>query len=81
MIVKEVDVKNLTCYYYDDIKTIEDFNFNNILINEKVIRNLTFHNDFSILIKSVFNKNKNNCHYNIFRENSLYEPANQNSSK
>ena len=59
-------MKNLTCYNYDDIKTIEDFDFGSILINEKIIRNLTFHNDFTILIKSVFNKNKNNYHYNIF---------------
>ena len=79
--VKEVDVKNLTCYFYDNIKTIEDFDFDNILIKEKTIRNLTLHNDFTILIKSVFNKNKNNYHYNIFWEKGLYELAKKNSSK
>ena len=52
-----------------------DFDYGNILINEKIIRNLAFHNDFTILIKSVFNKNKNNYHYNIFSEKGLYELA------
>ena len=52
-----------------------DFDYGNILINEKIIRNLTFHNDFTILIKSVFNKNKNNYHYNIFSEKGLHELA------
>ena len=33
--LKEIDINNLTCYYFDDIIKIEDFNFNNILINEK----------------------------------------------
>ena len=33
---------------------------------------LTFH-DVIIFIKSVFNKNKNNCYYNIFLEKGLYE--------
>ena len=33
---------------------------------------LTFHN-IIILIKSVFNKNKNNCCYNIFLEKGLYK--------
>ena len=33
---------------------------------------LTFHNVI-ILIKSVVNKNKNNCYYNIFLEKGFYE--------
>ena len=33
---------------------------------------LTFYN-ILILIKSVINKNKNNCCYNIFLEESLYK--------
>ena len=33
--LKETDIKNLTCYFLDDIIKIEDFNFDNILINEK----------------------------------------------
>ena len=33
--LKETDVKNLAYYYVDDIIKIEDFNLDNILINEK----------------------------------------------
>ena len=33
--LKEIDVKNLAYYYVDDIIKIEDFNLDNILINEK----------------------------------------------
>ena len=33
---------------------------------------LTFH-DVILLIKSVFNKDKNNYYYNIFLENAFYE--------
>ena len=33
--LKEIDIKNCTCYYFDDIIKIEDFDFDNILINEK----------------------------------------------
>ena len=31
----EIYVKNHTCYYFDDIIKIEDFNTSNILIDEK----------------------------------------------
>ena len=30
-----IDIKNRTCYYFDDIIKIEDFNFDNILIDYK----------------------------------------------
>ena len=36
--LKEIDIKNSTCYYFDDIIKIEDFDFDNILINEKSCR-------------------------------------------
>ena len=29
--LKEINVKNCTCYYFDDIIKIEDFDFDNIL--------------------------------------------------
>ena len=38
--LKEIYVKNCTCYYFDDIIKIEDFNFDNILINEKWYKNV-----------------------------------------
>ena len=28
--LKEIDIKNCTCYYFDTIIKIEDFGFNNI---------------------------------------------------
>ena len=33
--LKEINVKNSTCYYFDDIIKIEDFDFDNILLDEK----------------------------------------------
>ena len=33
--LKEVDIKNRTCYYFDDIVRVIDIDFNDILLNEK----------------------------------------------
>ena len=33
--LKEIGIKNLTCYYFKDIIKIENFDLNNILIDEK----------------------------------------------
>ena len=33
--LKEINIKNLTCYYFDDIIKLEDFNLDNILLDEK----------------------------------------------
>ena len=38
--LKEVDIKNRLCYYFDDIIKIEDFDFVNILIGEKSYKNI-----------------------------------------
>ena len=78
--LKEVDIKNCTCYYFDDIMRVRDrdIDFSDILLEidsynslpiEKV---LTFHNAI-MLIKSVIHKNKNNCYYNIFLEKGLHK--------
>ena len=32
---KEISVKNHTCYYFDDIIKLDDFDLDNILIDEK----------------------------------------------
>ena len=32
---KEIDIKNRTCYYFDDIIKIEDFDSDNISIDAK----------------------------------------------
>ena len=39
--LKEIDIKNHTCYYLDDIIKIEDFDINNILIDEKPYKYVT----------------------------------------
>ena len=33
--LKEIDIKNRTCYYFNNIVKIEDFDFDHILIDEK----------------------------------------------
>ena len=37
--LKEIDIKNCNCYYFDEIKS-EDFNLDNILIDEKSNENI-----------------------------------------
>ena len=46
--LKEIGMKNCTCYHFDDIIKIEDFNLNNILIDEKSYEN--------ILVYSIWHK-------------------------
>ena len=38
--LKKVRIKNRTCYYFDDITELEDFDFNNVLIDEKSHENI-----------------------------------------
>ena len=38
--LKDIDIKNRTCYYFDDITKIEDFGINKILIDEKLYENI-----------------------------------------
>ena len=39
--LKEINIKNCTCYYFNHI--IEDFDFDNILLHEKPQEKLAFH--------------------------------------
>ena len=32
--LKEINIKNRTCYYFDDIIKIEDFDLDNVLVDE-----------------------------------------------
>ena len=41
-IFKEIDIKNCSCYYFNDITKIEDFDFDNILIN--ILENILVYN-------------------------------------
>ena len=36
--LKEIDIKNRTCYYFDDIIKMEDFDLNNMLIDKKSLK-------------------------------------------
>ena len=38
--LKEINAKNRTCYYFDDITRMIDIGFNNILLNEKSYENI-----------------------------------------
>ena len=42
--LKEIDIKNCTCYYFDDIIKIENFEFDNILIDGKLYKNILDYN-------------------------------------
>ena len=50
--LKEIDLKNRTCYYFEVIIKIEDFDLDNILIYEKSYENISVYN---ILYKSLIN--------------------------
>ena len=38
--LKEINIKNLICYYFDDIITIEEFKVDNILLGEKSYKDI-----------------------------------------
>ena len=42
--LKEIDTKSRMCYYFDDINKIENFDLDNILINEKSYESILVYN-------------------------------------
>ena len=51
--LKEIDIKNRTCFYFGNITKIEDFNLDNILIHEKSYENILVYNiSYKTLIDS-----------------------------
>ena len=42
--LKQINIKNCACYYFDDILKIEDFDIDNILIDEKSYKNILVYN-------------------------------------
>ena len=42
--LKETDIKNIKCYYFDNIIKIEDLDLDNILIDEKSYKNILVYN-------------------------------------
>ena len=41
---KEINIKNRTCYYFNDIIKFEDFDLDNILIDEKSYKYISVYN-------------------------------------
>ena len=50
--LKEIDIKDCMCYYFYDIIKIEDFDFGNILKDEKSCENLVYNILFKNLVSS-----------------------------
>ena len=50
--LKEINIKNDMCYYFDDIIKIADFNLSKILLNERSLENILVCN---ILYKTLIN--------------------------
>ena len=42
--LKEIVIKNRKCYYFDNIIKIQDFDLNNILIDEKSYKHILAYN-------------------------------------
>ena len=41
--LKEIDVKNRTCYYFDDIMTVIDIDFSDTLLDQKPYENISIY--------------------------------------
>ena len=39
--LKEIDIKNRACYYFDDIINGTDINFSNVLLDKKLYENIS----------------------------------------
>ena len=44
--LNEIDIKIHMCYYFNETIEIEDFDPDNILIDEKSLKNILVHNSF-----------------------------------
>ena len=42
--LKEINIKNRTCYCFEDIIKIQDFNLDNILVDKKPYENILVYN-------------------------------------
>ena len=42
--LKEIDIKNRVCYYFDDIINTTKNNFSNILLDKKLYKNISVYN-------------------------------------
>ena len=48
--LKEIDFKNRTCYYFDDIMSVKDFDLRDILLAEKLYENILI---YDIYIRTI----------------------------
>ena len=73
--LKEIDIENRKCYYFDNIIKIEDFDLNNILIDEKSYKHILAYNiSYYVLnpikqmdLLALFGREKYNSIYNRIR--------------
>ena len=42
--LKQTDIENCVCYYFDDTTNGTEINFSNILLNKKLYENTSVHN-------------------------------------
>ena len=79
--VKEIDIKNQTYYFFDDIINIKSFNPNNIKIDEKSYKNIFIYSIGYVTIKDLkyIKFNSVNPLYLIFNKvNGYFEEINGN---
>ena len=76
--VKDIDIKNCTYYFFNDIINIENFNLNNIKINKKSYRNIPVYYIGYVTTKEYLKINNVNPLYLIFRNvNQYFEKINK----
>ena len=51
--IKEINNKNQTCYFYNDITDIETFDSNNLKLDKKSYKNLDIYNIGYVTIKKI----------------------------
>ena len=57
--LKKICIRNRTCYYFDDIIKLEDFDLDNILIDKKIHENILIYDiSYKNLIGSKFGEKK-----------------------
>ena len=79
--VKDIDIKNRTYYFFDDTINIENFDPNNIKIDEKPYKKIPIYYIGYLLIKDsryVKNNNVNPLSFIFIRVNKYFEDINEN---
>ena len=79
--VKDIDIKNCTYYFFDDTINIENFDPNNIKIDEKPYKKIPIYYIAYLLIKDsryVKNNNVNPLSFTFIKVNKYFEDINKN---